>query len=196
MIVVIAMLLMKDIIQEGNPVLRKRAADVELPLKEEDLATIRSMMEYIVNSQNDEMVEQYGLRPSVGLAAPQIGVSKKMFCLHTPDESGEKLHSYAVINPKIIAHSEEKTYISGGEGCLSVPEEKNGLVPRAKKIKAKAVLVNLETGKTENVLLKLSGYVGIVFQHEYDHLLGILFIDKVADELPGMTPISFVEAEI
>lgn len=190
------MLMMKDIIQEGNPVLRKRSKDVDLPFSAEDLTTLREMMDFIKNSQDDELIEKYELRPSVGLSAPQIGFSKKMFCIHTPDESGVNFYSYAVVNPKIISHSEEKIYISGGEGCLSVAEEKNGLVPRARRIKAKVTLVDLETGSTSQILLKLSGYVAIVFQHEYDHLLGILFVDKIKESLPGLTPVAFVEQEL
>ena len=92
------MLLMKDVIQEGHPTLRLRAKEVKLPLSKKDFNTLKSMMELIENSQNDEMVEKYNLRPSVGLAAPQINISKKMFCMKTFDESGETLHKYCVIN--------------------------------------------------------------------------------------------------
>ncbi len=190
-ITVIKMLLMKDIIQEGHPTLRLRAKEVKLPLSKEDLQTLRDMMELVVNSQDEALVEQYELRPSVGLAAPQINISKKMFCMNTFDEKGEKLHSYAVVNPKIISYSEEQTYLPGGEGCLSVPEEIVGLVKRAKRIKARVQLVDLDTGKIEQKILKLSGFPGIVFQHEYDHLLGILFIDKISESLPGIEPVDF-----
>jgi len=187
------MLTMKDIIQEGNPILRKRAVDISLPLSDDDFTMIKEMMEYIIHSQNDEIASQYDLRPAVGLAAPQIGVSKKVFCMHTPDETGTVLHSYAVINPKILSQSEELTYLSGGEGCLSVDEEKNGLVPRSLRIKARATLVNLKTREEQQVLMKLHGYPAVVFQHEYDHLLGILFVDKKKEELSGIKPIEFAE---
>lgn len=186
---------MKDIRQEGDPVLRKRASEVTLPLSQEDLTILRDMMNYITTSQDDELAEEFGLRPAVGLAAPQIGIAKKMFCMFTADETGETLHAYAVVNPKIIASSEEMTYLPGGEGCLSVDEEKNGLVPRAARIKAKAHLVDLEKGEGRDVLLKLSGYPGIVFQHEYDHLLGVLFVDKKKESLEGLKPVVFVESE-
>lgn len=185
------MLTMKDVIQEGHPTLRKRAKDVQLPLQKEDLETLRKMMEYIKNSQDEELVHKYDLRSAVGLAAPQIDISKKLFCIYTPDETGKTLYQYAIANPKIISFSEEQTYLPGGEGCLSVDEEKNGLVPRSKRIKAKAHVVDLETGIATETLLKLTGYIGIVFQHEYDHLLGTLFIDKVKERLPGIEPISF-----
>jgi peptide deformylase len=69
------------------------------------------------------------------------------------------------------------------------------LVKRARRIKAKVNLVNLETGEVKETTLKLSGYPGIVFQHEYDHLLGILFIDKMSESLPDIKPIEFIQYE-
>ncbi len=185
------MLLMKDIIQDGHPTLRKRAKEVSLPLSKDDLNTLREMMELVENSQNDELVEAYKLRPSVGLAAPQINLSKKMFVMKTMDENFKHMHKYAVVNPKIISFSEELTYLSGGEGCLSVDEEITGLVKRSKRIKARVSLVDLATGEVTPTILKLSGFPGVVFQHEYDHLLGVLFIDKMSDYIPDTEPIEF-----
>lgn len=185
------MLTMKDVIQEGNPILRKRTTPVTLPLNQADLHSLRLMMEYIKNSQDQTMVETYELRPAVGLSAPQIALSQSMFCIHTHDETGLKLHSYAIVNPKILSHSVAQTYLPGGEGCLSVDEEKNGLVPRAKMVKARAHLVDLETGIAEPALLKLEGFLAIVFQHEYDHLNGVLFVDKIQSHLPGIEPVRF-----
>lgn len=189
------MLLMKDIIMDGHPTLRKRAKEVGLPLSKEDLNTLRDMMELVENSQDDALTEQYKLRPSVGLAAPQINISKKMFCMKTMDETFEITHKYAVVNPKIISFSEKLTYLPGGEGCLSVDEEITGLVKRSMKIKARVDLVDLETGNTTNKILKLSGFPGIVFQHEYDHLLGVLFIDKMNKFLPDIDPVEFGPSE-
>ena len=185
------MLLNKDIIMDGHPTLRLKAKEVELPLSEENLNILRSMMEYIENSQDDELVEKYGLRPSVGLAAPQINKSLKMFCMKTLDENFEQTYRFAVVNPKIISYSESLTYLPGGEGCLSVDEDTTGLVKRYKKIKARVNLINLETGEAKETILKLKGYPGIVFQHEYDHLMGILFIDKMDQTLEGIEPVKF-----
>ncbi|MDV2888520.1 peptide deformylase, partial [Alkalihalophilus pseudofirmus] len=77
--------------------------------------------EYVINSQNNEMAEKYGLRPAIGLAAPQINVSKRMIAVHVTGDKDE-LYSYALFNPKIISHSVEKAYLKSGEGCLSVDE--------------------------------------------------------------------------
>ncbi|MCK5732416.1 MAG: peptide deformylase [Tenericutes bacterium] len=189
------MLLMKDVIQDGHPTLRKRAKEVELPLSNEDFDALKSMMELVVNSQNDELAEEYMLRPSVGLAAPQINISKKMFCIVAPNEITGQVFQFAIVNPKIISYSEEKTYLSGGEGCLSVDEEITGLVKRAKRIKAKVNIVDLETKEISESIIKLSGFPGIVFQHEYDHLLGILFIDKMEEMINDINPLEFEETE-
>ncbi|MFO7969322.1 MAG: peptide deformylase [Candidatus Izemoplasmatales bacterium] len=190
------MLLKKDIIQDGHPTLRMRAKAVILPLSEENFQTLKLMMEYIENSQDDNLVEKYNLRPSVGLAAPQINRSIKMFAMKTMDEKFETLHKYAVVNPKIISYSEAQTYLPGGEGCLSVDEDITGIVKRSKKIKARVNLVNLETKEIEKKVIKLSGYPAIVFQHEYDHLLGIMFTEKIEETLPKCQPIDFKSPEV
>ena len=95
------MILMKDITREGNPVLRKKCVDVKIPLSKEDEQTLKDMIEYIVNSQNDELAEKYGLRPGVGLAAPQIGVDKKMLVILSYDENGNLIEErYNPNNPR------------------------------------------------------------------------------------------------
>lgn len=189
--VVIIMLLMKDVIQDGHPTLRLRAKDVKLPLSNEDLSTIREMMEMVENSQDDELMEKYDLRSAVGLAAPQINISKKMFCIKTWDEKFLKEYRLAVVNPKITSYSEEKTYMPSGEGCLSVDEDVTGLVKRSMRIKARVNLVDLETGELTEKVLRLSGFPAIVFQHEYDHLLGVMFTDKISQEINDVQPLKF-----
>ncbi|MFD3447982.1 peptide deformylase, partial [Microbacteriaceae bacterium 4G12] len=98
------MLTMEEVIREGHPVLRQVAEEVTLPPTEEDIHTLRSMIEFVINSQDPLLSAQYELRPGIGLAAPQIGVSKRMIAVHVGDHDG-KLHSYALFNPKIISHS-------------------------------------------------------------------------------------------
>ena len=73
------MILKKDIITDDNPLLRKKCEDVKLPLSKEDEKTLNDMMEYLENSQDEEIAKKYDLQPGVGLAAPQIGILKKMF---------------------------------------------------------------------------------------------------------------------
>ncbi|MDD3171154.1 MAG: peptide deformylase [Bacilli bacterium] len=181
------MLLYKDIIKEENLDLRKKSAPVELPISKDDLETLSKLDEYLWNSYDDEMLEKYNIRPGVGLAAPQIDVLKQMFVIIAYDEEGE-FHHYCVINPKIISHSEELTYLEGGEGCLSVDREVKGLVHRPKKIKALVHLYDFETNELTKTTLKLEGYIAVVFQHEYDHLYGKLFFDRINKENPFFIP--------
>lgn len=167
------MILMYDIVREGHPALRQIAEEVELPLSEENRKLAEDMLTYLKNSQDEETAEKYGLRPGIGLAAPQVNVSKRMFALHLPDDDGEML-SFVAINPKIISHSVEKTYLSGGEGCLSVDREVPGYVPRYKRI-----TVKFHTVDGNELKLRLKGLPAVAFQHELDHLNGVLFYDHI-----------------
>lgn len=190
------MLTMNDIIREGHPTLSQRSDDVELPLDDETKQTLKDMMEYLEHSQDPDLSEQLGLRPGVGLAAPQINVKKRMIAVFTTDETGETLYKLLLVNPKIISHSETLTYMPGGEGCLSVDREVTGLVPRYQKIKLQSYQYLPDTDELRKIQLRLKGYVGIVIQHEIDHLNGVLFVDKLQETLEGVEPVVFpVEEE-
>lgn len=112
----------------------------------------------------DDMIETMALEKGVGLAAIQIGVQKRLLIAQTAN--GPE----AFINPEIIKTS--KKMVESEEGCLSVPGI-FGLVKRHKHIKVKA----LKRDGSE-VEIKTGGLLSIIFQHEIDHLDGILFIDK------------------
>jgi peptide deformylase len=181
------MLTMQDIVREGDPVLRKVATAVSLPASEEDKQTLQKMLEFVINSQDPDIAEKYELRPGVGVAAPQIGISKRMFAIHVTDEQ-DQLYSMGLFNPRIVSHSIEETHLEGGEGCLSVDREIQGVVPRYSRITVKGT--NLDG---EEVTLRLRGLVAIVFQHELDHLNGIMFYDRIENfkdklkkELPNL----------
>ena len=191
------MILMKDITREGNPVLREKCVDVNIPLSSEDEKALNDMIEYIINSQDDELAKKYGLRPGVGLAAPQIGVNKKMLVILSYDEEGH-LHFYPMVNPKLISYSEEKTYLDCGEGCLSVDREVNGYVHRAKRVTVETYLYS--EGQLKYVRLRLKNYIAVVFQHEYDNLNGVLFVDRINknntfEVVPNSTPVKFSSDE-
>ena len=191
------MILMKDIIKEGNPLLKQKSVDVNLPISDEDANTLNTMIEYIFNSIDPEVSEKYGLRPAVGIAAPQIGILKKMIVINAIDEDGVE-HFYAIVNPKLMSYSDELTHLQGGEGCLSVEREAKGLIHRHKRVTVKGYF--LEDGKLVNKTIKLKGYLAIVFQHEYDHLLGTLFVDRINPVNPferpsNSTPVFFKDFE-
>lgn len=167
------MLTMKDIVREGDPVLREIAEAVPLPASSEDKKTLQKMLDFVINSQDPELAEKYELRPGVGVAAPQIGISKRMFAVHVTDEQ-DKLYSLGLFNPRIVSHSIEETHLEGGEGCLSVDRDIPGLVPRYSRITVKGTTI-----EGEEISLRLRGLVAIVFQHELDHLNGIMFYDRI-----------------
>ena len=145
------------------------------------LAKISSLLKVSM----DELVKQYDIRPGVGIAAPQVGVNKRMFAINAVDFLDEKQTRYllAIINPVITHKSKEMTYLPGGEGCLSVDRSTEGLVtPRHYAITAKCAIYDFKNNRAKNVTLKLEGYPAIVFQHEYDHLDGTLYTDKMYKE--------------
>jgi peptide deformylase len=176
------MILMKDIVRDGHPVLRKKAKEVPLPPSREDIDILKQMEEFLINSQDPQISEKYGLRPGVGLAAPQINVSKRMFVMRVEDEKGRKCH-YGFINPKILSHSVEKAYLTSGEGCLSVDRDIPGYVLRHARISVKGYD---EHGN--EIKLRLRGLPAIVFQHELDHLNGVMFYDHINKDHPFHVP--------
>lgn len=176
------MITMDDIVRDGHPVLRQTAEAVELPPTDEEKQQLADMIEFVKNSQDADIAEKYGLRPGVGLAAPQINISKRMIAVHCEDEDGEE-YSYALFNPRIVSHSVKRAYLATGEGCLSVDEAIPGFVPRYQKIRVKAT-----TLEGEDIDIRLKGFPAIVFQHEIDHLNGIMFYDHIQKDQPFAEP--------
>jgi peptide deformylase len=178
--------LMKDITRDGNPVLRRYADDVQFPLSKEDQQLATDMMEYLEVSQDPELCEKYGLRAGVGLAAPQVGVSKQMAAVLVPpaeEDDTEPEFKDVIINPVIISESVQYGALSAGEGCLSVDEDVPGYVPRHDRITLRYQDV---AGETHTIRLK--HYPAIVCQHEIDHLHGMLFYDHINKEHPFEAP--------
>lgn len=139
-----------QIVEVGEPVLREKARRVP---------NITPNVLKLLDNMAETMYDAQG----VGLAAPQVGVSKRIVVI----DVGEGL--LELINPEIIHREGTETDI---EGCLSIPGVK-GEVRRAAKVTVKAID---RTGKT--VRYEGEGLLARAFQHEIDHLEGILFIDK------------------
>lgn len=173
---------MSDIIREGNPTLRAVAKEVEMPLTDEDIILGEKMMQFLKNSQDPVIAEKMGLRAGVGLAAPQINVSKRIIAVLVPnleDEEGnppKEAYSLQEImyNPKIISHSVQNAALADGEGCLSVDRVVEGYVIRHSR-----VTVEYTDKSGEKKRVKLKGYNAIVVQHEIDHINGIFFFDRI-----------------
>lgn len=172
------MLKMKDILDEKDKILRTVSEEVTFPLSESDKKTINDIIEMLTNSQIPELAEKYNLRPGMGLAAIQLGIPKRYFVVvHEYDEG--KFDNYVIINPKITSTSQEMIYVGEGEGCLSVNRETCGIVPRHARI-------TLEGYDEEGNKIRVRGReeLAIAFQHEMDHLNGILFVDKIDKKDP------------
>ena len=167
------MLLTKDILDEKDSHIRKENIDVTFPLSENDKKMIKDMLEHLHLSQLEDMAKKYDLRPGMGLAAPQIGINKRYFVV-CHEEKPNVFKNYVLINPKIVSHSEELIYASGGEGCLSVNRDVEGIVPRYARITMAGKDID-----GNDVKYRAREELAIAFQHEYDHLEGILFTDRI-----------------
>ncbi|MBR2545487.1 MAG: peptide deformylase [Erysipelotrichaceae bacterium] len=162
-----------DIVMDGEQVLREKAVDVELPLSKKDKQALTDMITYVRNSRDEEYREKYNVKASVGIAAPQIGISRKLLAVSIEDE--DDCVEFALANPKIISNSTQKAYLENGESCLSVSPDVEGIVPRYARITVRAY--NMLTDRLENI--RLTGYPAIVLQHEIDHLYGHLYYDHI-----------------
>ncbi|HAV77254.1 MAG TPA: peptide deformylase [Anaerolineae bacterium] len=156
---------LRTIVTLPDPVLRRKARAVTK--FDKDLHTLI-----------DDMVETMRDAPGVGLAAPQIGLAERLIVVeyyeHEMDEESEENEDmpkkvWAIINPEIVKASEEK--VMGVEGCLSLP----GLVGEVER--HTEVLVKGLNRHGKPMKVKAKGWLARIFQHEIDHLNGILFPD-------------------
>ena len=178
---------MSDIIREGNPTLRAVAQDVTFPLSDEDIILGEKMMQFLKNSQDPVTAEKMGLRGGVGLAAPQLDISKRIIAVLVPNlpdaEGNPPKEAYSLqevmYNPKIVSHSVQDAALAEGEGCLSVDRVVEGYVVRHSR-----VTVDYFDKNGENHRIKLKGYKSIVVQHEIDHTNGIMFYDRINEKNP------------
>ena len=145
----------------GHPVLVKKTSEIT------DLAT--KNLKKIVFDMSETMLDANG----IGLAAPQVHLSHRMFIYRNPDvDDGDKVNVSVLINPVIEKISDET--VDDWEGCLSIPGML-GLVRRYRQIKYSAIDLN-----GHNVVGEVDGLHARVIQHEFDHLNGILYISRLA----------------
>jgi peptide deformylase len=148
----------------GDPVLHARAKEVEV--FDEDLRALVA-----------DMFETMDKAPGVGLAATQIGVGLRIFTYDYPDDEGNERRG-VVINPVLEIGSildepaDEDTEL---EGCLSVPGERFPL-----KRAEKAIITGVDLDR-KPVLIEAEGWFARIFQHEFDHLNGKLYVDRLAE---------------
>ena len=145
----------------GHPVLVKKTKEIN------DLANID--LKKIILDMSETMIDAEG----IGLAAPQVYLSHKMFIYRNPEiENDDKINISVLINP-IIEKITDDTY-DDWEGCLSIPGM-SGLVTRYKKIKYSALDLN-----GQSISAEVEGLHARVIQHEFDHLNGILYTSRLA----------------
>lgn len=166
------------ILDEKNKLLHQRSKDVVFPMDKNDKEMLYDMLKYLEMSQIDEYTKKYNLRPGMGLAFVQVGIPKRAFVICNENDDGE-FDKYIIINPEIISMSEEMIYVGEGEGCLSVNREVEGIVPRHARITIKAFD---ENGK--EFTLRVREDLAVAFQHEIDHLNGIMFTDHINPKCP------------
>ena len=166
------------ILDESHKILRTVSKEVTFPLDDETKKVINDSLDYLEMSQIPEYSEKYDLRPGMGLSFIQLGIPKRIFVI-SEETHDNKFNRYVVINPKIISQSEELIYVGEGEGCLSVNREVEGIVPRHARITVEAYD---ENGNAYNIRVRED--IAVAFQHEIDHLNGILFVDKIDKKNP------------
>ncbi|MEM1179115.1 MAG: peptide deformylase [Acidobacteriota bacterium] len=155
----------RPLVRLGHPALRTPARAVDL----DDLRG-ESMQQLI-----DDMFETMDDEEGVGLAAPQLGLDWQIFVYvavdpERPDDSGEPK---VLINPGVTP--EPGDLVWDWEGCLSIPDLR-GLVPRRQAVRVDAI-----DRRGEAISFRAEGYEARIIQHEFDHLNGIIFLDRMRD---------------
>jgi peptide deformylase len=155
---------LREVIKLPHPTLRRSAHKVEKYDKD-----LQKLIDDMIQTMRDE--------PGVGLAAPQVNISQRLIVVEYPeDDSVEdaKAKVFIVANPEITAKSDQ--VVSGIEGCLSVPN----LYGRVER--AQTITVQGQNQRGADIRIEASGWLARIFQHEIDHLNGVLFVD-IADKL-------------
>jgi peptide deformylase len=152
----------REIIVLGHPTLRQRARPV---------TRFGPELQQLI----DDMIETMRKAPGVGLAAPQVNVAERIFVAELPADEDEGLPAelYALVNPEIIKRSREVE--EGEEGCLSIP----GYVGEVSR--HTMVVVRGYDAWGNPIKVRARDYLARIFQHEMDHLEGVMFIDRVED---------------
>ncbi len=160
-----------EITELGDPVLREETEDINNPL-EYSIKILIEDMKYTVSEVN-----------GVGLAAPQVNRSLSIFIISSePNDrypDAPDLGPLVIINPEIVSYSDEME--ERWEGCLSIPGIR-GIVPRHRSIKA-----SYTDSSGKEITAEFKDFPARIFQHEYDHLKGIVFLDRIESTVDIIT---------
>jgi peptide deformylase len=166
-----------EIEELGNPILRENAKHVD------------NIGDEYIQRLIDDLIETVRAVNGVGIAAPQVNESYQIFIVASspnpryPD--APTMEPIEVINPKILSRSDQM--IKDWEGCLSVPGIR-GFVPRHKSLVVEYTTRNGDK-KTED----LEGFIARIFQHEYDHLKGVVFLDRLESVIDVITEKEYIK---
>ena len=167
------------IYDEKDKILRVVSKEVVFPLDEDTIKLANDAITFLKASQDEKLAEKYNLRAGMGLAFIQMGIAKRIFVIANKNEDDNTFEEHIIINPEIISQSEELIYVGEGEGCLSINRPTVGIVPRHARVTIK---YNDLEGNVKQIRVREE--IAIAFQHEIDHLNGILFVDKIDKKDP------------
>jgi len=149
-----------------------------------DSLLLRTKSQYVKPDANDVFLQTLvkrlyrtvrdSMSLGVGIAAPQVGILKNIIWVQRFDKEGFPFEVY--LNPKIVQYSTKKQVFR--EGCLSIPDRMDTLSTRAY-----AILIEYDTMKAEHKSEMVEGFTSVIFQHEIDHLNGILYLDHLDKEI-------------
>ena len=149
-----------------------------------DSLLLRKKSSYIKPNKDDIVLKNFvkrlfstvrdSMSLGVGIAAPQVGVLKNIIWVQRLDK--ENLPFEVYLNPKITSYSEETQTVQ--EGCLSIPDRSETLNSRSQKI-----TLEYDTLESEHKTESVEGFTAVIFQHEIDHLNGILYLDHLQKEM-------------
>eukprot|EP00904_Undaria_pinnatifida_P012042 jgi/Undpi1/7969/HiC_scaffold_24.g10441.m1 len=149
------------ILKYPHPALR--AENAEIDVFDDDLKKLAK-----------DMLKVMYAAKGVGLAAPQVGVNKRLMVFNPEGDAGHWLDEIILVNPRIVASGKGK--ITDEEGCLSFPDM-GGQVERRNWVKVEAL-----NARGKKVKKKYTDWTARIFQHEYDHLDGKVYIDRLSPE--------------
>lgn len=159
------------VIELGNPVLRQKASFIE------------NIQDDRIQQLIDDLTVTVTKANGVGIAAPQVAKACRLFIVASRPNprypNAPEMEPTAIINPRILSHSTE--VVKGWEGCLSIPGIR-GLVPRYQAVEVEYTDRHGKSQKQE-----FTDFVARIFQHEYDHLDGVVFLDRLESTLDLMT---------
>ena len=166
------------ILDEKHKILHQKSSEATFPVSKEDRRLAEDTIKYLEMSQDEDIAQKYNLRAGMGMAFVQLGKLKRIFVIANERED-HTFEEYIIINPKIISKSEELIYVGEGEGCLSVNRPVEGIVPRHARI-----TVEYYDYEGNKQTIRVREDLAVAFQHEIDHLDGILFTDKIDPKNP------------